>query len=94
MDAQINKEYFDKNQEKALKKYSEDFSGEEKEGYRFEVPDDPEYTEAEFTDEGLQVTLSNNLGWFTATIPIDEVKMLEFVVKKINKMRTVLEGLK
>lgn len=94
MEAQITKEFFDKNSIQAEKDWKEKFPNDENEGYYFGLQDNDEFTNAEFTEEGLEVTLSNDLGWFMATIPIDEVKMLEYVVKKINKIKTVLEGIR
>jgi hypothetical protein len=60
-----------------------------------ELKDD--FDEISFEDESINVTVSNNLGSFTFEIPLNSAafeEILSIVIRKMNKIKSMLESLK
>lgn len=99
MYASINKDWFLKNQQEAVEEAVKSYGEEEKNNLVFpELKDDFTVGEILLEDDGrIHVDLENKLGYFSIEIPIDdelEIALIEQGVKKLNKLKTILEATK
>lgn len=100
MYASINKDWFLKNEKEALEESIANLGEEEgKNNLVFpELKDDFTVGEILLEDDGkIHVDLENKLGYFSIEIPIDdelEIALIEQGVKKLNKLKTILEATK
>lgn len=100
----IDKNWFDKNKAEFLaagKKQAEEW-GDDSMGAFYEIDlEDLKFEDIEIKDEGnilnIMATLPEENVWLGLEIPLDTNLQLELVqaaLKKMNKMKAVLEGLK
>lgn len=63
-------------------------------GSRIDIPD--EIGEITVEDNEMTVNFSNEFGFFAVTFPVDEVMedVIRIAIKKMNKIKTMLESLK
>ena len=105
MEVIIDKAWFEKNQAKFLKagdKQNEEW-GEGDPMYLIDVGD-LKFDEIAIQDEGSTIRLMGCLPpageeniWFAMDIPLDtdlQLELVQAILKKMNKMKAVLEGLK
>lgn len=95
MYASIDSKFLEKNKEKALKDYKEE-TGEEDERYLFTNLDDRVESVIEETGK-ITIMVSNSLGYFSIEYNLDSedlIRLFEVAVKKMNKVKTLLESLK
>ncbi len=95
----INGKFFDTNREKAKKTNIEQIGEADQKTEDTLQWDDlsSSIEDMEITENNINVSLSNELGWFSIDIPLDTndfVKLIELAVKKFNKMKATFEGLK
>ena len=92
----IEEDFFEKNKEKA-RKASIEFGGKE---YEKSLQFDwltSEIEELSFEDDKIELQFSNPLGYFSINIPLDAEdleRLLGVVIKRMNKIKTMLETLK
>jgi hypothetical protein len=94
----INENFLTKNKAEAKKQAIADF-GEDTTQLVFTDTDigNDIIQSLEISDEKITVDVENNFGWFSVDIPIDVdllEQLLTLTIKRMNKIRTLLESLK
>jgi len=96
MEAWLDRKFFDKNKAGALVADIE--ASGDKEAYSYLFKDlKAEIDELEIHEDYIFVSLSNNLGSFNFRIPLgiqDFITMMELTIKRMNKIKTILEAMK
>ena len=102
-DITLFQKFLDKESAAAHKRAKQRYSGED-EAYQKDAmyfPDDDcsigDTTEVEYDEDGLSVTFTSNLGYFTFTIPLNldfKVAIIEDTTKQFNKVKSMLESAK
>lgn len=90
----INKDYFDKNKEKAAKEWTETSGSNENWEFN-ELAGEIENIEV-YSDE-MTIDVSSELGYVSITVPLSSVlveNVINAVIKQMNKYKTLLESLK
>ena len=90
MYASINLDFFDENREKGVNEYI----GDDKAAFKNLTT---ETHELKIEEDKISITVTNNLGYFSIEIPLkleDYIDLLSNNIKKMNKIKTMLETLK
>ena len=92
----LDKQFLEKTKEEANKDAIADTGDEGKNELLYaELTDELE--NFEITDDEISVAFSNKLGYFSVTIPIDAdalEQLISVTIKRMNKIKTLLETLK
>ena len=93
-----NKEFVEKTSEKANKDAISEFHGEDEPGKSLLWDLEDQYSEIEITEDGrIKVVSDSKFGFISVDVALtseDLVKIVELVVKRLNKFKNVIEGLK
>ena len=94
----INKDFFDKNKESMNKEAIEEMGDEGKDSYLFNDNEDGVIEEIDEEASTINIKCeTSQLGYISMDIKVDSedlLSLIELAVKKLNKFKTVLEGLK
>ena len=97
----LDKDFLEKNKEKA-EEFSMNENGEEGKGSYLFLDSDFAMNESvtieEINDKGnITFSVTNNLGYFSFDVPLDDddlIQIMQIVTKRLNKFKTVMESLK
>ena len=94
----LNKDYIEKTMKDATELGKDEYADEQEENVAIWDIDDDETEIVEIGDDGtIEVRSTSKLGDVTIGFklaPDDEIKLIEQLVKKLNKLKTTLESLK
>ena len=91
----IDKDFLDKTSGQALEEAKSEYG--ETSGKQLLYSNTSDKIDMEIGDKGITASVTNELGFFSIDIPLDTdnlVRLLELSIKKFNKIKTVMEGLK
>lgn len=95
MYASLECDYLKKTEKQALEKFRKD-CGDDRECLEYpELKDD--ITELDLEDDEITVSIDNDLGFFCFRIPLDMgmyEKVISVAIKKMNKLKTLMETVK
>jgi hypothetical protein len=93
----IDKEFFEKNKNKAEKQSIEELGDEGKNNLIFDIIND-EVNIEEIDDTGkISISSKSDFGWVYTDVKLDNddmLRLIELFVKKLNKFKSLLESIK
>lgn len=94
----LNEQFLEKTKEKARKESIESVGEEEgKHNLMYPETKEDEIHSLEIEDNQITIDIENELGYFSFTIPLDAdtlEQLLTVVIKRMNKIKTLLESVK
>jgi hypothetical protein len=95
---EIDKAFLDKNEEKGKKEAYATYGGDDGGKNKLLFPElAGDFEIQEITDDGISVGCGTDAGYVGFTIPLTtelQTQLIEMVVKKLNKFKTLLEAVK